>query len=339
MKTGSARSGKPLSGRVSRGRYIGVLYGGLSSEREVSLRTGRAVISALRSRGYRVVGIDAGRDLARQLVRKKIEVVFNALHGRLGEDGSVQGLLEVMGIPYTGPGVLASSLGMDKYLSRVIFQSHRLTVPRFVRIIRGTGRRTLPPIERELGGYPLMVKPRSEGSSVGVEKVSDRKELQAAIAKAARFGDDVLIETFLEGTEVHVGVLKGKVLGDVEVVPHEDFYNYQAKYTPGKTEYILPARVSKRERRLVHQAAVKATHAIGCEGIPRIDFIVSRGRPYLLEVNTLPGLTEMSLIPKIAEMAGLDYPRLVEMILRTAALKTIVRPGNRAGERAARKSR
>lgn len=310
--------------RLSRRTRVGVVYGGVSSEREVSLRTGRAVIAALQRRGYQPVGIDAVRDLTAQLTAKKIQVVFNALHGRLGEDGSVQGLLEILGIPYTGAGVLASALGMDKYLSRLLFTSCGLTAPRFVLIEKG--KRFSPQyVERELGGYPLMVKPRGEGSSVGVEKVRNRKQLSTAVAGAIRY-DDALVESFIPGTEVHVGVLDGKALGEVEVVPREDFYSYRAKYTAGQTDYILPARISARERRLVHRAAELACRVIRCEGIPRVDFILFRGQPYVLEINTLPGLTETSLIPKIAASAGMDYPALIETILRTASVKVQV-PG------------
>ena len=328
--SGKGKKAGPRRG-LSRRTRVGVVYGGLSSEREISLRTGRAVIAALRGRGYQPVGIDAARDLPGQLTKKKIQVVFNALHGRLGEDGSVQGLLETLGIPYTGAGVLASALGMDKYLSRLLFTSSGLTAPRFVLIEKG--KRFSPQhVERELGGYPLMVKPRCEGSSVGVEKVRNRKQLAAAVAGAMRYGDDALVESFIPGTEVHVGVLDGKSLGEVEVVPREDFYSYRAKYTAGRTDYILPARISARERRLVHRAAELACRVIRCEGIPRVDFILFRGRPYVLEINTLPGLTETSLIPKIADSAGMDYSALIERILRTASVKIPVAGPNRRGK-------
>lgn len=307
--------------RITKKTRIGVLLGGTSAEREISLRSGRAVLAALREKGYRPVGIDAGPDLALKLRKEKIEAVFLALHGGLGEDGSIQGLLETLGIPYTGSGVLASALGMDKLLSRIIFQAAGIPVPRYLRVDRAAPRVSPKEIRTRLGGFPVMVKPRAEGSSLGVDRARNEKELRERMKTSLAYGGDLLIEEMLSGTEVHVGILDGHVIGEVEVSPREGFYDYRAKYTPGMTEYIIPARVSTGARRDISAAARAAYLALGCSGVARVDCIFSRGKPFILEVNTIPGLTETSLIPKIARASGLEYPGLVEAILKTASLK------------------
>jgi len=330
------KKGKEI--RINKKSRIGVLYGGLSAEREISLRSGRAVLAALREKGYRPAGIDAGPDLALRLKKEKIEVVFLALHGGLGEDGSIQGLLETLGIPYTGSGVLASALGMDKLLSRIIFQARGIVVPRYLWMHQAAPRVSPQEIKTTLGGFPVMVKPRAEGSSLGVGLARNERELRDRIRAARAYGGDLLIEEYISGTEVHVGILAGKVMGEVEVAPREGFYDYRAKYTPGMTEYIIPARVGAGARRAISAAARMVYQALGCSGVARVDCIFSRGKPFILEVNTIPGLTETSLIPKIVRASGLDYPGLVEAILKTASLKSFPSPnplprGERAGER------
>ena len=295
-------------------KTIGVLMGGLSAEREVSLRTGRAVLNALLEAGYLAVAIDAGRDLPARLAQERIEVAFIALHGRFGEDGTVQGLLEMLGIPYTGSGVLASSVAMDKVTTKKLLRYHQLSTPDFCIYRRGED------LELLLNGchnFPLVVKPAREGSTIGISIVRDRDELAAGIAAALRHDELVLIEEFIAGAEVTVGVLAGEALPIIQVVPKGGFYDYHAKYTVGQTEYLLPAPLDSALQGRLQAAAVAAYRALGCEGAARIDFMVreEQGDFFCLEVNTIPGMTETSLLPKAARHAGISFGELVQRIL------------------------
>ena len=295
-------------------KTIGVLMGGLSAEREVSLRTGKAVLNALLEAGYLAVAIDAGRDLPARLAQERIEVAFIALHGRFGEDGTVQGLLEMLGIPYTGSGVLASSVAMDKVTTKKLLRYHQLTTPDFCIYRRGED------LELLLNGchkFPLVVKPAREGSTIGISIVRDRDELAAGIAAALRHDELILIEEFIAGAEVTVGVLAGEALPIIQVVPKGGFYDYHAKYTVGQTEYLLPAPLDGALQARLQEAAVAAYRAIGCEGAARIDFMVreEQGEFFCLEVNTIPGMTETSLLPKAARHADISFGELVQRIL------------------------
>lgn len=301
------------------GKKVAVLHGGLSSEREVSLATGRACAEALRSRGYDVLLLDVDLEVAARLHAEKVEVAFNALHGRWGEDGAIQGLLEASGIPYTGSGVLASALGMDKPLSKLLFRDAGLRVIEY----------RLFPRERAAAisvadlpfGLPAVVKPGAEGSSVGVHVVREAAALAAACADAARYKGGVVVERYVKGTEVNVAVLDGKALGAIEIVPSREFYDYVAKYTPGMTQYFYPPRLPAADVAAVSAAAERAYAVLGCAGVARVDFIVAEGGPYVLEVNTLPGMTATSLVPKIAAGNGISFPDLCERLLEGAALK------------------
>lgn len=285
--------------------------GGTSSERDVSLRSGRAIHTALRALGYHAVSIDAGPDVCTVLEREGIELAFLALHGGCGEDGSIQGMLEVLGIPYTGSGVLASALSMDKEASKKIFLSHDIPVPPFVLFCRGQGK-------EDVGfGLPWVVKPAAEGSSVGVSIVGNEAGLDNALEKAFAYGERALLEKYIEGQEVHIGILNNRVLGGVEVRPSLEFYSYEAKYTAGLTEYILPPELDIRVYEKAQVAALAAHVSLGCRGATRVDLrIDTQGNPYVLEVNTIPGMTETSLLPKIAGFVGFDFPAFVEEILR-----------------------
>ncbi len=292
---------------------VGVLLGGVSAEREVSLASGRAVAAALRRRGHCVVEIDAGPDLAEILGRKGMDAAFLALHGGWGENGGVQGLLEVIGLPYTGSGVLASALAMDKVIARTIFSSVELAVSPAV-VYSGGVVDTLPPFDP-----PWVVKPAAEGSSIGVRIVRDPEELPTAVTAADGDGGTVLVEEFIAGVEIQVGILDDRVLGSVEVRPHGEFYDFKAKYTPGMTDYILPPQVDAAVLERCHEAGLLAHRALGCRGVSRVDLRVpADGIPRVLEVNTLPGMTETSLLPKIAAYAGITFDALVESILATA---------------------
>jgi D-alanine-D-alanine ligase len=296
-------------------KRVGVLMGGLSSEREVSLASGSAVLQALQAKGYDVVGIDVGRDIAERLHGERIEIVFNALHGKYGEDGAVQGLLELLGIPYTGSGILASAMGMNKIIAKTLFRAYGLMVGPYVVVTRSD--RDLRENARSEIGFPLVVKPSSEGSSVGVSLVRDASAFDAAVELAFRYDPEVIIEQYIPGMEVQVGVLGDRALGAIEIVPKDAFYSYQAKYEKGGSEHFFPARIPEEVYGKVLDAGLLAHRALGCRGYSRVDFIISGdGLPFILEVNTLPGMTATSLLPEIAQGAGILFPALVEEILR-----------------------
>ena len=300
-----------------RTRKVGVLMGGLSAEREVSLSTGGAALKALKRSGYRAVPVDVGRDIASALHRRRIEVAFIALHGRGGEDGTIQGLLESMGIPYTGSGVLGSALAMDKKLSKWVFSSQRLRTPDFAVLkksdipSRGWPWRSLRP--------PVVVKPTREGSTIGIGLVRKVGELRPALKKAFRHGEEVMVERYVPGRELTVGVLGEQALPVIEIKPQGGFYDYQAKYGSTTTRYLVPAPLRAAAGRRLQEMAVKAQTALGCSGATRVDFRLDpRGRAWLLEVNTIPGMTETSLLPKAAQEAGMGFDGLVEWILEEA---------------------
>ena len=299
-------------------KKIGVLMGGLSAEREVSLASGAAVLKALHEQGYNAVAIDMGRDLAQVLVREGVEVAFICLHGRYGEDGAVQGLLEVMGIPYTGAGVLASGLAMNKILAKKLFQAGGLTIAPY-RVVR-RGEKFDP---AGLGfSLPVVVKPSQEGSSVGVTIVREPGEMDKALETALAYDAEALVEQFVKGREIQVGILEERALGAIEIVPKKEFYDYEAKYTDGMAEHIYPAPLPPDLYGKVLEEGEKAHRVLGCCGYSRVDFLVTEtGECFILEVNTLPGMTALSLLPEIARGAGFDFAQLVEKILSTAALK------------------
>ena len=288
--------------------------GGLSAEREVSERSGREVVAALRGLGYPVTAVRVDRDLARRLARLRPAAAFNALHGRYGEDGCVQGLLEMMAIPYTGSGVLASALAMHKAAAKTIWKARGLATPRWALVTSDAPPRPLP------ARLPLVVKPNGEGSSVGVSIVRRRSELAAAIRHARRFGLEVLIEEYVPGAEVTVGVLDGRALGVLEVIAKGEFHSYAVKYTAGMEEFHMPARLPAAVARRVLALAEAAHAALECGSYSRVDFRVDGRRPYLIELNSLPGLTDLSYLPRIAAHAGLPFPALCERILDAATL-------------------
>lgn len=293
-------------------RRIGVLMGGTSAEREVSLRSGAAIYGALKGSGYDAVPIDVGPDICNVIDKQGIEIAFLALHGGYGENGSIQGMLEVLGIPYTGSGVLASALAMDKEASKKVFLYHDIAVPPFIVFYGGS---SLPPSPSF--DLPWVIKPATEGSSVGVSIVRDKKDFDKALEQACSFGSRVLVEKYIAGQEVHIGILNNRVLGGVEVRPSLEFYSYEAKYTSGLTDYILPPEINEKVYKKAQATALSAHSALGCRGATRVDLrIDGGGNSHVLEVNTLPGMTGTSLLPKIAELAGLGFPELIEAILK-----------------------
>lgn len=296
--------------------------GGLSKEREISLKTGNAVLEALRRKGYDAVAIDAQEDLTEKLESSKIAVAFIALHGPLGEDGCVQGLLEWLAIPYTGSGVLASSLSMDKAVLNRVSRDLEFLVPKEA-IFDARLEKLNDFVGRYSGPTPAIVKPSREGSTINVTIVKEKSGLKPAIEKGLQSDTKILVEEFIKGKEVTISVLNGKVLPSIEIVPKSGFYDYQSKYTKGMTEYILPARVSQRCLDKLSQISLGIYQTIDCSGVIRADFIVSDEgeKAYFLEVNTIPGLTETSLVPKSAAHAGISFEDLCEMILEEASLK------------------
>jgi D-alanine-D-alanine ligase len=299
-------------------KKIGVLMGGLSAEREVSLKSGAAVHQVLLARGYNAVAVDVGHDVGQVLVREGVDVAFVCLHGRLGEDGAVQGVLEMMGIPYTGSGVLASALAMNKIYAKTVFQASGLTVAPY-RVLRKGEQLDLTSLAFSL---PVVIKPSQEGSSVGVSIVKSDAGIGPALAEAFRYDEEILVEQFVKGREIQVGILDDRALGAIEIVPKKEFYDFEAKYTAGMAEHILPAPLPGPLYRKVLDAGEQAHCCLGCSCYSRVDFLVTEGGDcYLLEVNTLPGMTALSLLPEIAGGAGIGFEELVERILASAAVK------------------
>jgi D-alanine-D-alanine ligase len=301
------------------GKRIGVLLGGIGPEREISLKTGEAVAEALEQRGHDVIRIYVDRDVDQVLRQNPIDVAFLALHGSYGEDGCVQGLLELMGIPYTGSGVLASALAMDKLKSKELFRLYNVPTPPYY-VIDGDDVDRIEEVHGSFG-FPVFVKPRRAGSSVGSGRAGDMAELKAKVEDAARFDRSVLVERFVGGREVSVAVLDGRALGAIEIVPKGQFYDYKSKYQKGQSDYFFPARLAPTRYRGVLNLAERAHRALGCRGVTRVDLLVTEGEnEYVLEVNTLPGMTPTSLVPKMAGGAGYDFGSLCEAILAGATL-------------------
>ncbi|AZL72451.1 D-alanine--D-alanine ligase [Pseudomonas sichuanensis] len=291
---------------------VAVLYGGKSAEREVSLKSGAAVIEALTSAGVDVVGIDVGDDLLTRLQNEKIDRAFIILHGRGGEDGSMQGLLECLGIPYTGSGILASALAMDKLRTKQVWQSLGIPTPRHAVL---ASEQDCVAASAELG-FPLIVKPAHEGSSIGMAKVNSEQELIAAWQDAAKYDSQVLVEQWIHGPEFTIAVLRGQVLPPIALGTPHVFYDYDAKYIANDTQYRIPCGLdSVKEQELIDLTA-RACDAVGIEGWGRLDVMQDeQGRFWLLEVNTAPGMTDHSLVPMAARAAGLDFQQLVLAIL------------------------
>jgi D-alanine-D-alanine ligase len=302
-------------------KRIGVLLGGLGPEREVSLQTGEAIHAALVRSGHDAIKVYVDNDIDRVLRQTPIDVAFIALHGAYGEDGCIQGLLELLNIPYTGSGVLASALAMDKLKSKELFRLYNVPTPPYYSVDSSD----LERLEERHGsfGFPAFVKPRRAGSSVGAGKANDLSELHLRCDEAAPFDSSILVERFVEGREVAVGVLDGKALGAIEVAPNGNFYDYKSKYQSGQSEYHYPARLSPTRYKGVLNLAERAVQCLGATGATRVDMLVTEGEnEYVLEVNTLPGMTPLSLLPKIAAGNGYSFDALCEAILERATLGT-----------------
>jgi D-alanine-D-alanine ligase len=303
---------------------VAVLMGGWSAERQVSLWSGEGVLSALQSAGVDAIGFDPSQRDLRDLVSERVQRVFIALHGRYGEDGALQGALELLKIPYTGSGVMASAIAMDKLMTKRIWLAEGLPTPRFV-ALRRTDKLNHVPDEL---GLPLIVKPPHEGSTIGINKVNGYSEMQAAFEDAAKYDDVVLAEEFIAGRELTVAVLgegdQARALPVIEIVVPGGNYDFEHKYLSDATQYLCPAPLDAALTERIQSLAVKAYNAIGCSGWGRVDFMLraSDSAPFLLEINTSPGMTGHSLVPIAAKAAGLSYEALCLHLAANAALKT-----------------
>ncbi len=295
---------------------IAVLMGGLSAERDISLQSGQAVLSALQENGYNAHAIDPKTFPVAELKAQGFDRVFNILHGRGGEDGSMQGLLEQIGLPYTGCGVLASALGMDKLRSKLVWLGAGLPVAKMEIVHRHNVKNLLAPKICQRLGLPLMVKPSLEGSSVGLTKVNSQEELLPAVEYALQFDETVLIEEWLAGEEFTVPVLDNEALPAVKIVPANEFYDYDAKYLSDNTQYFCPAGLSAEKEAEIRQLAKQAFEVLGCKGWTRIDIMSdANGHFRIVEANTCPGMTSHSLFPKSAATVGYSFADLVIKIL------------------------
>jgi len=296
-------------------KLIVILMGGLSGERKISFLTGKTCSQALVKKGYKVVNLDAKGSFVQELKKLKPKLVFNALHGKYGEDGFVQSILEFLKIPYTHSGVIASSLAMDKELSRIVFKKNNIKVPKSFIIHKGYEERLKNKIN-----FPVVIKPINEGSSLGVYICKNKKQLINKYKKLSKEYTKVLIEKYIPGREIQAAVMGNKALGAIELVPKREFYDYTAKYSnSAKTKHIMPAPLSRAKYKEVLSTAKKAHNLLGCKGITRSDFRFYKNKFYLLEVNTQPGMTKLSLVPEIAKYCAIKFEDLVIWMINDAS--------------------
>jgi len=294
---------------------IGVLAGGPSNERDISLRSGKAVYEALANRGYDVILLDVKNDICDIINRNAVDVAFIALHGRFGEDGTVQRMLEGLNIPYTGSGAEASKLALDKIATKDVFQKCGIPVPEYVVFEKGD---FAAKACRHMG-WPVVVKPQFEGSSIGLSIVSDESSLKIAVNKALEYGDRVLVEKYVNGRELTVGILGDKTLPVIEIVTSQGVYDYEAKYKDPATRYLVPAPIEEKSAKFAGELGKKSHMSLGCRSFSRVDMMLDKeGRIFVLEVNTIPGMTERSLLPKAAAAAGIDFGTLCIKLLEDA---------------------
>ncbi len=301
---------------------IGVLMGGYSSEREISLKSGTAIAQALKNEGGDVVAVDITekdeKKIASRITESGMDVAFIALHGRLGEDGAIQAILEGLNIPYTGSGVEASRLAINKTLAQSIFKSHGISVPAYV-ILERNANLSEDFFVKELGNPPWVVKPACEGSSIGISLVETIETLEKAIKTAESYGEKVLVERFIKGRELTVGILQEKPLPIVEICFSRTFFDFTAKYKQGFTEYLVPADLPGDITLKLQAEALKAHQALGCRDFSRVDIILAAdGGGYILEINTIPGFTSTSLLPKAAKAAGIEFNQLCLQLVELA---------------------
>ena len=296
---------------------VAVLMGGFSSEREISLDSGAAILNALKSKGIDAHAFDPKETPLAELKTQGFQTAFNILHGTYGEDGAVQGALELLGIPYTGSGVAASAIGMDKYRCKLIWQALGLPVPEFAVLHEDSD---FDAVEQQLG-LPMFVKPAAEGSSVGVVKVKEKGRLKSVYEELKHLQGEIIAERFIGGGEYSCPVLNGKGLPSIHIIPATEFYDYEAKYLRNDTQYLCPCGLPEAREREMRAQALEAFRILGCRGWGRVDFLMDeRGAAYLLEINTSPGMTDHSLVPMAARAAGISYEQLVWRVLEQARL-------------------
>jgi len=299
---------------------IVVLMGGLSGERKISLLTGKACSKALKKKGYKVVDLDAKGYFVDELKQLKPKLVFNALHGKYGEDGFVQSILESLKIPYTHSGVLSSSLAMDKELSRLIFIKNNLKVPKYFLLQKDHQGNSNKKFNNKKIKFPIVIKPINEGSSLGVSICKNKKQFTNKYKKLMENYDRILVEEYIPGREIQVAVMGEKALGAIELVPRRQFYDYTAKYSnTAQTQHIMPAPLSPKKYKEILGLAKKAHELLGCRGITRSDFRFFKNKFYLLETNTQPGLTKLSLVPEIAQYCGIKFEDLIVWMTENAS--------------------
>tara|TARA_B100001123_G_scaffold294652_2_gene328549 strand:+ start:1503 stop:2423 length:921 start_codon:yes stop_codon:yes gene_type:complete len=300
---------------------IVVLLGGLSGEREISFLTGRACSQALKKRKYLVKELDAKGNFIEELKKLKPKLVFNALHGRFGEDGFVQSILESLKIAYTHSGVISSSLAMDKQLSRVMFKKNGIKVPKSFLLQKINDKKLFKKIKIKKIKFPIVIKPVNEGSSLGVYICKNKKQLLNNYNKLKKTYNKILVEEYIPGKEIQAAVMGDKALGAIELIPKRKFYDYTAKYSSkAKTKHVMPAEISKRKYKEVLSLALKAHKALKCKGVTRSDFRFYKNKFYLLEVNTQPGMTKLSLVPEIANYCGISFEDLVVWMIKDASI-------------------
>jgi len=299
---------------------IVVLMGGLSGERKISFLTGKACSKALKKKGYKVVDLDAKGYFVDELKQLKPKIVFNALHGKYGEDGFVQSILESLKIPYTHSGVLSSSLAMDKELSRLIFIKNNLKVPKYFLLQKDHQGNSNKKFNNKKIKFPIVIKPINEGSSLGVSICKNKKQFTNKYKKLMENYDRILVEEYIPGREIQVAVMGEKALGAIELVPRRQFYDYTAKYSnSAQTQHIMPAPLSPKKYKEILGLAKKAHELLGCRGITRSDFRFFKNKFYLLETNTQPGLTKLSLVPEIAQYCGIKFEDLIVWMTENAS--------------------
>lgn len=305
---------------VNKDSTVAVLLGGISGEREVSRASGTAVVNALKSLGYHVVPVEYDpHHVIEQLRDAKADVVFLALHGRYGEDGTVQSVLELAGIPYTGSGVSSSAITMDKILSSRVFKEAGVRMSDSLPVYLRDGVEASAEKIRAHFDFPLVLKPACEGSSIGMEFVHKDEELDEALERAFKVEPRILVEAYLDGEEFTIPILNGKPMPIIKIVPHSGNYDFHSKYTKGATDYLCPAPIGEDLAEEIRKMAVKAYYAAECSGVVRFDVKTdANGVPYILEANSIPGMTATSLVPKSAAAAGIDFPHLCEIILKDA---------------------
>ncbi|MFH1540487.1 MAG: D-alanine--D-alanine ligase [Elusimicrobiota bacterium] len=311
-------------------KKIGIIYGGKSSEREISLKTGSAIADALKKEKYKIVPIDSGKkDFVKKLLSEKIDFAFIALHGRFGEDGTMQCLLEILEIPYSGSGVLASALAINKILSKVIFESKNIPTPKWQVVVsapRSLFLRQLQQVYSIISRFPVIVKPSKQGSAIGITIVRKKSQLKKAIENALKYdceshlmgveGGQVIIEEYIAGKEITVPILGDRVLSPIEIIPKNEFYDFHSKYADGGSKHLIPPRLSQKTINKAKQLGLLSHKCLGCSVMSRVDMIVDKkNKIYVLEVNTIPGMTATSLFPESAKYDGYTFAELIKKII------------------------